>query len=112
MKDEKPKFEHQPDAGDELRQGYCLQTIPTQYPSVGLSDLMGHTRRVATREDKDEVQDIGPRLKQDDIRRHFPSTEITAYDLDCGEEIEDKQYDEQYEDPRRPHQAVKEKVEP
>jgi hypothetical protein len=111
VKDEKPRFEHQPGT-DELREGYCVVTIPTQYPSVALGDLMMHTRRVATREDRDQVQDVGPRLKQDDIRKNFPNFETTAYDADADDELRDPEYEAQYQDQTRFQSKGPGKVEP
>src|SRR5262249_50992687 len=58
-----PKFDHTPDEGG-LRVGYTECTLPTEYPSVALGDLMMHTRRRTSRRDRDQVQDIGPRLQQ------------------------------------------------
>jgi len=102
---QRPIFEHHEDR-PVLEAGYVNVTLPTQYPSMALGDLMGHTRRVPTREDRDEVQDIGPRLLSDGDTpvgdpQSWPEYKITAYDEGEKETVQDECYEEQYEDASR-----------
>lgn len=108
----KPKFEHHDDR-PPLEAGYINVTLPTQLPSMALGDLMGHTRRIPTREDRDEVQDIGPRLQQEGGRwQDFPKYRIDFIDEGEPEAIEDPEYEKQYEDPTRATLEPKIKDEP
>jgi hypothetical protein len=108
----RPIFEHHHGGESPLECGYLPVTLPTQFPSVALGDLMGHTRAVPTREDRDEVQDIGPRLLSDGVAKvgdpqEYPKYKIDAFDEGVGEHIEDECYEEQYEDAtREDHEAA------
>ena len=103
---QKPVFDRKPigDDGLGLREGYLTVTLPTTMPSVALGDIMHHTRAVPSREDREEVQDVGPRLQshQEQFNESaHPDYQPGTDPLSEKERSEDPQYEAQYCDPTR-----------